>query len=101
MARVLVIDDEETIRKLLSTSLQRTGHEVVAVEDGFRALEVVTVFHPHVIVSDIKMPRMDGFQFWQELKKKEAHPAPIIYITGHGDKAAAIEALHEGAFGYL
>lgn len=101
MARVLVIDDEETIRKLLSTSLQRAGHEVVAVEDGFRALDVVPVFHPNLIVSDIKMPRMDGFQFWKELKKKVEKPVPIIYITGHGDKAAAIEALHEGAFAYL
>ncbi len=101
MARVLVVDDEETIRKLLSAALQRTGHEVVAVEDGYRALDVVSVFRPDVIVSDIKMPRMDGFQFWKELKKKESLPSPIIFVTGHGDKTAAIEALREGAYDYL
>lgn len=101
MAKILVVDDEETIRKLLSTAIQRQGHEVVCVEDGYRALEVFKVFQPTAIVSDIKMPKMTGFQMWEELKKQHKNVPPIIYITGHGEKSAAIESLRMGAFDYL
>ncbi len=101
MAKVLIVDDEETIRKLVTTAMQRAGHECVAVEDAFRALDVYPTLCPDVIVSDIKMPKMDGFQFWKELRQRNQSVAPMVFITGHGDKAAAIEALQEGAFGYL
>ncbi len=101
MAKVLIVDDEETIRKLLSSALQRQGHEVVCVEDGYRACDVYPVFQPKVIVSDIKMPRMTGFQMWEQLKAKHKDLPPIIYITGHGEKSAAIESLRMGAFDYL
>lgn len=101
MAKILVVDDEETIRKLLNGSIQSRGHEVVCVEDGFRATDVFTVFKPDVIVSDIKMPRMTGFQMWEQLKQKHESVPPIIFITGHGEKSAAIEALRMGAFDYV
>lgn len=101
MAKILVVDDEETIRKLLSGNIQRKGHEVVCVEDGYRACDVFAVFQPDVIVSDIKMPRMTGFQMWEQLKAKHKECPPIIYITGHGEKSAAIESLRMGAFDYL
>ncbi len=101
MAKILVVDDEETIRKLLTTAIQRQGHEVVCVEDGYRALEVFKVFQPTAIVSDIKMPKMTGFQMWEELKKTHKMVPPIIYITGHGEKSAAIESLRMGAFDYI
>lgn len=101
MARILVVDDEETIRKLLNSSIQRKGHEVVCVEDGYRACDVFENFKPDVIVSDIKMPRMTGFQMWEALKSKYKELPPIIFITGHGEKSAAIESLRLGAFDYL
>jgi DNA-binding NtrC family response regulator len=101
MAKILVVDDEETIRKLLTTAIQRQGHEVVCVEDGYRALEVFKVFQPIAIVSDIKMPKMTGFQMWEDLKKTYKTTPPIIFITGHGEKSAAIESLRMGAFDYL
>jgi DNA-binding NtrC family response regulator len=101
MAKVLIVDDEETIRKLLSSALERQGHEVVCVEDGYRACDVYPVFQPKVIISDIKMPKMTGFQMWEQLKAKHKELPPIIYITGHGEKSAAIESLRMGAFDYL
>ena len=101
MAKILIVDDEETIRKLLSSALQRQGHEVVCVEDGYRACDVFPVFQPKVIISDIKMPRMTGFQMWEQLKAKHKDLPPIIFITGHGEKSAAIESLRMGAFDYL
>lgn len=101
MAKILVVDDEETIRKLLTTSIQRKGHEVICVEDGYRACDVFTVFNPDVIISDIKMPKMTGFQMWEQLKSKHKDLPPIMFITGHGEKSAAIESLRMGAFDYL
>lgn len=101
MAKILVVDDEETIRKLLSASIQRKGHEVVCVEDGYRAVDVYKVFQPTVIVSDIKMPKMTGFQMWEALKSKGEKTPPIIFITGHGEKSAAIDSLRLGAFDYI
>jgi two-component system, NtrC family, response regulator AtoC len=101
MAKILVVDDEETIRKLLTSAIQRKGHEVVCVEDGFRACDVFEVFQPKVIISDIKMPKMTGFQMWEALKNKHGNVPPIIFVTGHGEKSAAIESLRMGAFDYL
>jgi DNA-binding NtrC family response regulator len=71
------------------------------VEDGYRACDVFPVFQPKVIVSDIKMPRMTGFQMWEQLKGKYRELPPVIFITGHGEKSAAIESLRMGAFDYL
>lgn len=101
MAKILVVDDEETIRKLLTASIQRKNHEVVCVEDGYRACDVFANFKPDVIISDIKMPKMTGFQMWEQLKGKHKELPPIIFITGHGEKSAAIESLRMGAFDYL
>ncbi len=101
MAKVLIVDDEDTIRKLLTSAIQRQGHEVVCVEDGYRACDVYPTFQPQVIISDIKMPRMSGFQMWEQLKSKYKNVPPIIFITGHGEKSAAIESLRMGAFDYL
>ena len=87
MAKILIIDDEETIRKLLSSAIQRMGHEVVCVEDGYRACDVYPVFQPKVIISDIKMPKMTGFQMWEQLKSKYKELPPIIFITGQIGRA--------------
>ena len=101
MAKILVVDDEDTIRKLLTSAVERQGHEVICVEDGYRACDVYNTFQPDVIVSDIKMPKMTGFQMFEELKKKHSTLAPVIFITGHGEKSAAIDSLRMGAFDYL
>ncbi|MCO5142290.1 MAG: sigma-54 dependent transcriptional regulator [Oligoflexia bacterium] len=100
MAKILIVDDEETIRKLLTSAVKSKNHEVIAVEDGFRGYDVFQNFKPDVVVSDIKMPRMTGFQMFEKLKESGCD-APIIFITGHGEKSAAIESLRIGAFDYL
>ena len=101
MAKILIVDDEDTIRKLLLSAVQRHGHEAVAVEDGFRAVDTFENFQPDVVVSDIKMPKFTGFQMFEKLKSKHAKLPPVIFITGHGEKSAAVEALRLGAFDYL
>ena len=98
--KILVVDDEETIRKLLTTRLTRDGYEVITAEDGAQGLESATANQPDVIITDIKMPSMDGFQMMDGLLEAGVH-CPIVVITGHGDKECAVEAMHKGAFDYL
>lgn len=99
-AKILVVDDEETIRKLLVARFQREGWQVETAVDGQNGVDKAQVQKPTVIVTDIKMPALDGFQMIDALKSKGIE-CPVIVITGHGEKDCAIEALHKGAFDYL
>lgn len=98
--KVLIVDDEETIRKLLSGRFTREGWAVETAEDGKIGVEKAKMVEPTVIITDIKMPGMDGFQFIEAARKKGLE-CPIIVITGHGEKECAIESIHKGAFDYL
>lgn len=98
--RILVVDDEEAIRKLLQVRFAREGFKVQVAEDGKKALAVAKDFDPEVVVTDIKMPGLDGFQLIEEFRA-QGFECPVIVITGHGEKECAIEAIHKGAFDYL
>lgn len=98
--KILIVDDEEPIRKLLRTRFTRENWDCRDVESASSALNTIEQWHPDVIITDIKMPQMDGFSFMEKLHESEFRN-PIIVITGHGDKECAIEALHKGAFDYL
>jgi DNA-binding NtrC family response regulator len=98
---VLIVDDEETIRKLLKARLEREGHGVhtaTCAEEAEAALEQ----NPNisVVVSDIKMPGKDGLTFTRDLKQKN-RDMKVIVMTGHGEKSTAIQALRVGATDYL
>src|SRR6476469_4648768 len=98
--KILIVDDEEAIRKLLQSRFSREGWQVTVAEEGTKALEAIRAEKPTVIVTDIKMPGLDGFQLIDEFRKNGV-ACPIIMITGHGEKECAIEAIHRGAFDYL
>ncbi|MBI3543013.1 MAG: sigma-54-dependent Fis family transcriptional regulator [Deltaproteobacteria bacterium] len=98
--QVLIVDDEEQIRKLLQARFTREGWTVALAEDGNKAVELTQKLNPMVIVTDIKMPGLDGFQLVTELRRR-GNECPVVMITGHGEKECAIEALHRGAFDYL
>lgn len=98
--KILVVDDEEAIRKLLHGRFTREGWQVSVAEDGVSGLAMAKKENPAVIVTDIKMPGFDGFQLIDELRKFGSQ-CPIVMITGHGEKECAIEAIHKGAFDYL
>ncbi len=101
MAKILVVDDEETVRSLLKHALRRKRHTAVCLEDGLQAVAAYSDFRPDAVICDIEMPRMNGFQVLEKLKSAEAAVAPFIYITGHAEKSVAVEALRNGAFDYL
>jgi CheY-like chemotaxis protein len=83
MTKILVIDDEPSIRDLLDTLLRRKGYTVVLAESGQKGLELFRREHPDVIVLDLKMPGMDGLTVLQEVRKLNPKQ-PVIVLTGAG-----------------
>ena len=81
MPKILIIDDEESIRHLLDTLLTRKGYQVVLAESGKEGLELVRRERPDVVVLDLKMPGMDGFTVLKELRSFDPKK-PVIILTG-------------------
>ena len=98
--RILIVDDEEGMRRLLSRVLTREGYETVAVGGGAEALRQVATERFDLVVTDIKMPEMDGLQLLAELKAYEPS-LPIIVMTAYGTIENAVQALRSGAYDYL
>lgn len=98
--RILVVDDESTIRLTLSTMLKRQGFDVSSAENGFEAIELLERQLFDLMIVDLKMPGMDGMQVVDAARKRQADLA-IIVLTGHGSLDTAIEGLHQGIFDYL
>jgi two-component system nitrogen regulation response regulator NtrX len=98
--RVLVIDDEEAIRKSLRMVLEYEGYELLEAASGPEGLEALKRESPDAVVLDIKMPGMDGMEVLQAARARDAH-TPILMISGHGDIPTAVEAIHKGAYDFL
>ena len=97
---ILLVDDDEAIRDSLTYYLQASGWSISAVESPLEALEKVTDGFGDIVISDIKMPEMDGLTFLE--KAKQINPdLEVLMITGHSNENLAIEALKKGAFDYF
>ena len=90
--KILLVDDEEGIRKVLGISLKDSGYEVLTAESGAEALRIFSKERPPIVLTDIKMPGMDGIELLQRIKE-ERPETEVIMITGHGDMELAIESL--------
>jgi signal transduction histidine kinase len=98
--KLLVVDDEEGIRKVLSISLSDIGYEVFTAENGDQALELFRKETPPIVLTDIKMPGMDGIELLQKIKL-ENPDTEVIMITGHGDMDLAIKSLKFRAIDFV
>jgi two-component system response regulator GlrR len=99
-ARVMVVDDDPDLLRLLSIRLEGAGYGVTAVESGEAALSQLAVASPDVVITDLRMGGMDGMALFESLKKK--NPAlPVIILTAHGTIPDAVAATQRGVFGYL
>lgn len=100
MSRILVIDDERSIRNTLKDILEFEKYTVELAEDGFKALEMLQTKDFDVILCDIKMPGMDGIEVLQ--KVEEIKPdTPVVMISGHGNIDTAVESIKKGAYDFI
>jgi excisionase family DNA binding protein len=98
--RVLVVDDEASIRDLLAKTLALAEYDVDVAPDGRTALERMRMYPYDLLIADLKMPGMDGLTVIREAKRYKAD-LPVIIITGFSTEASAIEAVNLGVAGYL
>jgi two-component system nitrogen regulation response regulator NtrX len=100
MARILVVDDEEGIRRVLRQVLEYEGHEVRTASGGGEALTIFAEFRPDLTFLDVKMARMDGLEVLARLRELDPG-ALVVMISGHGTIETAVEATRRGAYDFL
>ena len=98
--RVLVVDDEASIRDLLAKTLALAEYEVDVAPDGRSALDRMRMYPYDLLIADLKMPGMDGLSVIREAKRYKTD-LPVIVITGFSTESSAIEAINLGVSGYL
>jgi two-component system response regulator AtoC len=98
--QVLIVDDEPNLRKILSAQLSRDGYDVLTAEDGEQGLSILREHHIDLVVTDLKMPKVDGMELLRRAHAEDPE-LPIVMITAHGTVDTAVEALKLGAFDYL
>ena len=98
--KISIVDDEKDMRESITQWLTLSGYETESFDSASNALKYIGKEHPGIVISDIKMPGMDGIEFLKKLMEKDS-TLPVILITGHGDVAMAVEAMHLGAYDFL
>mgnify|MGYP003690859681 FL=1 len=98
--KVAIIDDEKDIRESISQWLTLTGYETDVFPDADSALKIIGNGYPGVVISDIRMPGLDGMELLQRLTRVDPK-IPVILITGHGDVPMAVHAMRIGAYDFL
>src|SRR5437773_839323 len=98
--RILVVDDEQSMAQFLAIVLRKEGYQVSTVQNGRDALEKVKTDNLDVVITDIRMPGMDGIQLLQGIKKHDPG-LPVVIMTAYASQQSAIDAVNLGAFQYL
>lgn len=102
MCRILVVDDESSCRIVLKSYLESQGYQVQAVHSGIEALNVFEKEPPALVVSDVLMPEMDGFEFCRRLRAtRSGQLVPFIFLSGQGELDAKVEGHYMGGDDYL
>lgn len=102
MAKILIAEDERDIRELISFTLQFAGYEVVSVQNGAEAVDQALATQPDLILLDVRMPRMTGYQACEALKAlPETKDIPVIFLSAKGQDAEIRQGLEVGAVDYI
>lgn len=100
--KILVVDDEEHIRKILRFQLEKSGYTVIEAENGEIALKLVRRESPHLVILDLMMPKIDGFEVCKRMRQNfRTSQIPIIMLTAKSDLPDKIQGLKDGANDYL
>lgn len=100
MGRILIVDDERKMRHLLALMVEGAGHEAHQAGDGREALDMIRDTYFDMVITDIKMPRMDGITLLSKIREEE-YPCPVIFITAFATVESAVEAMRNGAVDYI
>lgn len=100
METILIVDDERNYPLILSAVLQEEGFETLTANSGQEALDILSQSDVDLVLTDMKMPQMDGIQLLERIKDKEPD-LPVIMMTAHGTVEKAVEAMQKGAYNYI
>ena len=98
--KVLVVDDKQMMRDSVATTLQRAGYQAISAGDGNAALTMVGRHHPVAVVTDLKMPEMDGLELLARLRQADSQ-LPVVLMTAYGSVDLAVQAMKDGAFDFI
>jgi CheY-like chemotaxis protein len=102
MAKILIAEDERDIRDLIAFTLRFAGHEVVAVENGAEAVAAAPIEMPDLILMDVRMPRMTGYEACQSIKADaRVQNIPVVFLSAKGQDSEIQAGLDAGASEYL
>ena len=100
--KILIVEDEPNLNELLSYNFKKVGYEVRSASNGMKALRLLRAYQPHIILTDILMPDMDGIKMCKEIKKiKNLQHIPVIFLTGTNDEYRFISAMDAGGSDYV
>jgi len=98
--KILLVDDDVSLLKLLSIRLKSSGYEIETAESARHALTQLAIFQPHLVITDLRMADMDGLALFDRIHQQ--HPSlPVILLTAHGTISGAVDATRKGIFSYL
>ncbi len=99
--KILIVDDEPDMLKLLSMIIrEKTPYEITTTNNPIEAVELVRDYSFDIVITDLKMPGLDGLQLLEEVKKRD-EDVPVIIITAYGTIDAATEAIQKGGFDFI
>ena len=98
--KILVVDDKPMMRDSVGTTLQRSGYKVIAAGDGNTALTMVARHRPAAVITDLKMPEMDGLELLKRVRQSDDQ-LPVVLMTAYGSVDAAVHAMKDGAFDFI
>ena len=100
MDTILIVDDEKNYPLVLSAVLQEEGYETLTAHSGIHALEILEHSDVDLVLTDMKMPKMDGIELLEKIKEKDAE-LPVMMMTAYGTVEKAVEAMQKGAYNYI
>jgi two-component system response regulator GlrR len=100
ISKILIVDDDPSLLRLLGIRLSAAGYHVESAKSAKIALGRLESFHPHLVISDLKMEGMDGMALFEQIREKHPH-IPVIIMTAHGTIPDAINATKQGVFSFL
>jgi DNA-binding response OmpR family regulator len=102
MAKILIAEDERDIRDLIEFTLKYAGHEVIKTSNGAEAVEMAPQVKPDLILMDVRMPRMTGYEACRALKAIEAvKDIPVVFLSAKGQQTEMETGLDAGAYDYI